>query len=506
MAIEATTGAHTLWSDRTLEDEVLQAISLDLPWSVVERFAGLTRLSGSSDEAEAIDLIQGHLAELGIPHTLHKPVTYISIPLEATVRALGGEGRSFRAKTSAMSVSTNGEELEGELLYVGAATSDTPGDVISATVDMSGVDGTGEDHRHRGVALPGHRRRGDQIGSGGGNLRRPRQEHPRDDLHPDLGIARPGPIDRRPTLRSSRSTGSMGIAGRAGADGSAGGGFDASRYRLARDSGPGRGDSRPDRSRTNSSCLHGHLDSWHVGIGDNATGDATMLELARVFWQFRDQLKRSLRIAWWSGHTHGRYAGSTWYADTFATSWRKVRRAGELRFTGLPLGDDLQRADLHDRDLSVDHGRHPDTVGITPQPERPPRAGDYQFNGIGICSFSCCARPCPMTTERRKSYYPVGGCGGNIAWHTEDDVLEIADKDNLLRDMRVYGASVLRTLNAPVHPVDWRLTSAEIGETLDRYAAAAEGVFDFAPARQSLAKLDTASGCALCPRGAIRSE
>ena len=28
--------------------------------------------------------------------------------------------------------------------------------------------------------------------------------------------------------------------------------------------------------------VHGHYDSWDVGIGDNATGDATLLELARV--------------------------------------------------------------------------------------------------------------------------------------------------------------------------------------------------------------------------------
>ena len=47
--------------------------------------------------------------------------------------------------------------------------------------------------------------------------------------------------------------------------------------------------------------FHGHLDSWHVGIGDNATGDATLLELARVFWNHRDNLKRTLRVAWWSG-------------------------------------------------------------------------------------------------------------------------------------------------------------------------------------------------------------
>src|SRR5262249_9208128 len=64
--------------------------------------------------------------------------------------------------------------------------------------------------------------------------------------------------------------------------------------------------------------IHGLLDSWHVGIRDNATGDATVLGLARVLPQHQAALARSVRIAWWSGHSHGRYAGSTWYADEFA--------------------------------------------------------------------------------------------------------------------------------------------------------------------------------------------
>jgi N-acetylated-alpha-linked acidic dipeptidase len=58
--------------------------------------------------------------------------------------------------------------------------------------------------------------------------------------------------------------------------------------------------------------VDGHVDSWHVGIGDNATGDATLLEVARALQAHRDQLARSVRIAWWSGHSHGRYAGSAW--------------------------------------------------------------------------------------------------------------------------------------------------------------------------------------------------
>ncbi len=64
--------------------------------------------------------------------------------------------------------------------------------------------------------------------------------------------------------------------------------------------------------------VHGHLDSWEVGVGDNATGDATLLELARVLWTNRAALKRGVKLAWWPGHSTGRYAGSTWFTDAFA--------------------------------------------------------------------------------------------------------------------------------------------------------------------------------------------
>ena len=70
---------------------------------------------------------------------------------------------------------------------------------------------------------------------------------------------------------------------------------------------------------------------WDIGIGDNAVGDATLLELARIFNDNRDQMARSLRVAWWSGHSTGRYGASTWYADAF----------------GLDLAPELRGADEH---------------------------------------------------------------------------------------------------------------------------------------------------------------
>jgi Peptidase family M28 len=56
--------------------------------------------------------------------------------------------------------------------------------------------------------------------------------------------------------------------------------------------------------------LSGHVDSWHHGAMDNASANATMLEVGRVMSDHKGELRRGLRIAFWSGHSHARYASS----------------------------------------------------------------------------------------------------------------------------------------------------------------------------------------------------
>ena len=97
--------------------------------------------------------------------------------------------------------------------------------------------------------------------------------------------------------------------------------------------------------------VHGHYDSWDVGVGDNATGDATLLELARVLWTHRDRaaalgphrvVARPFDRALCRQHLVQRCLR--------AGPRRQLRRPDQLRFARLPLGDQLPPDHLHERD------------------------------------------------------------------------------------------------------------------------------------------------------------
>ncbi|MDR7537846.1 MAG: M28 family peptidase, partial [Armatimonadota bacterium] len=235
-------------------------------------------------------------------------------------------------------------------------------------------------------------------------------------------------------------------------------------------------------------CLvHGHVDSWHVGVGDNAVGDATLLELARVFWAHRDGLRRTLRVAWWSGHSHGRYAGSTWYADTFGldlAAWCVAQVNCDS--PGCRDASAFEKVMWMSEAEELARGSVEDATGLPASGTRPLRAGDYSFNNIGLTGFYMLLSEIPEAEKTRRGLYAVGGCGGNIEWHAEDDMLPVADRDNLIRDIKVYATGLSRALNAPLHPFDFRKTANEILATLRRYEAGAGGRLDLsAPVREA---------------------
>ena len=68
-------------------DPIIDAISIEAPWKLVETFATMQRWR-PADVNKSADVIVRMLGAEGVPVTVHEPTIYLSIPLSAEVRAL----------------------------------------------------------------------------------------------------------------------------------------------------------------------------------------------------------------------------------------------------------------------------------------------------------------------------------------------------------------------------------------------------------------------------------
>jgi hypothetical protein len=478
-----------VFKDEALEEAMRDSVRLDEARALLDRFATLVRESGTAHEEQAGHYLVERLRALGIPVTLHTPDLYISVPERAELTVVGsGERRSVRGRPPAMARSTGGRPVVGEVCYVpsryasGTSTLfDTPDAARAADAGSDPV--KGRIVLTEGFSMPGpvqaFERRGAiaQI-----------YIHPGRNIHEGIctsiwGAPTAESIGRKPTtpvVCINHPDGETLVAEvlRGTVTCEINTWLREGWMRCLLPVAEIRGQSDPDEFL----LLHGHYDSWYEGIGDNATGDAALLELARLLWNFRDRLKRSVRIAWWPGHSTGRYAGSTWYADTFAaeidefcvaqldidspgcadaTTYEEVMWMAEA--------DALCKASIHD------------ALGLPSQRVRPLRAGDYSFNQIGPTGLYMLLSNIPIDERKRRGYYAVGGCGGNIAWHTPEDLMPVADLEILRRDLAVYVTTIARILNSPLHPFDYAAAVDEIRTAIADYQRAAGSEVDFTP-------------------------
>lgn len=476
-----------------LERALLDAVALEAPWALVETFARMPRWM-PEDVNRGADTIVAMLRQHGIPVTVHEPEIYLSIPLEASVEA---DGVTHRAKPPTASLPAP-DGVTAPLVYL-AANLKALRSYSRDVAELFGGSIASEEEARRLVA-------GRIVvteGFGNPALASLVEEwggvgliaaNPGVDIHwgtcttiwgtPDLDDLPRKP--RIPVVAVNKPSGEALIA-RARAGGGA-----TIRTRLLEGFFRQRipvvhipGALEPDEFV----LVHGHYDSWDVGVGDNATGDATLLEMARVLWANRAALRRSVRIAWWPGHSTGRYAGSTWYADAFALELDEHCVAQvNCDSPGCRWATSFHQTTTMSETAALVREAItavvPDAAFAT---KRPNQAGDYSFNNIGISSFYMLSSTMPEALKREKGYYDVSGCGGNIAWHTENDTIEIADRDNLLRDIRIYLLSTLRVANAELLPFDFVATADEFAATVQRYAAAAGDHADLTPARAATA-------------------
>ena len=470
------------------EHAILDQVTLDEAWPLIEHFSTRMR-EHPRDVNAAMAHLASRLAHHGIPVTMHRPSLYLSLPGKAQVRC---NGVTFRAKPPAFAKAVP-QGFSAPLAYVPAKRTDGIDNVFDMKLER------GRDYSHlagkivvtEGFASPGHVSQFEAVGAAGLIA-----VNPGEAIH--WGICTtiwgtPGlqDLERKPSIPAvavNRAAGEALIA--AASAGQAAtisaeleeGWFDSDLPVVEI-----KGTVEPDKFV----LLHGHLDSWDVGVGDNAVGNAAMLEIARLLWANRASLRRSVRIAWWPGHSTGRYAGSTWFADRFAIDLDENCVAQiNCDSPGCRFASDFfDLACMPEASAFLARVIGDIAPDAAAEPARPSRAGDYSFNNIGLTGFLMLSSTMPAAKQRELGYYDVGGCGGNIAWHTENDTIAVADPAILERDIRIYLLSVWRTSQCDVLPFDWTQTVSEFIRDIERYQAKALGRFDLSPAHKAAMQL-----------------
>lgn len=432
------------------------------------------KVAGSDEEEKACDYLTRKLAEYGVEHTVHKFESYVSYPRSARLLINAPEQREIPAVGVAFGLSTPEDGFRSPVVHVGNG----------GEADYEGKDVTGKivlvdklPSPDRATIAGRHGAKGMICLSAG------RQRH-------KMIIT---PVWGTPGFDEAGNIPRVHVVSIAGEDGgeirswAAEGKLEAT---LIADCFEGWRTVRLPvaeiKGREPEFVLVGaHYCSWFDGSTDNVTGDSCILELARILKNYEGQLRYGVRIAWWPGHSHARYSGSTWFADTFwqdlrdhaivyfnidspgvkgATVYVPRHQMAEIsEFNEGMVSELTSWATVKSGNAQLALGRRSDKyVSST----RPSRAADQSFWGIGLSSLSVYSMLTPDDDNRDHN---VGGSGGAWWWHSEHETVDKADMGILSQDTRLYVSIILRLATAKVLPFNLGATAQDFLDSLREY-------------------------------------
>ncbi|HUG61391.1 MAG TPA: M28 family peptidase [Methylomirabilota bacterium] len=469
----------------TIEEQVRAAVSAEKLQETLEVFSGLFRDTGSEDEWKAARYLVQQLQSYGVEAEILELDSLISWPLEGRLAVLdadGNETEEIPVRTRSFGQQTPPGGDVAELVFV---PFDAPkkGEMIfshrAVAGDYTGLDVTGKivltaDGGPDGIF------RAQSRGAAGHIHVWPSDEPV---IHEMISTS----VWGTPTPESAGRLPAIPVLGVNKADG------DRLAERLQTGPITVRIESNvktewmhiplatgfiPGTESDDFLLVGAHIDSWYEGVTDNATGDAALLEMARVLSTERDKLRRGVRFCWWPGHSTGRYSGSTWYADEYFD----LLRAHALGYLNID-SPGVRETELWDCRYNMGEIEHitgavvRELSGQEPNIRRPLRAGDQSFLGIGLPSLGA-FRMLPLDHPDRKA---VGGCGGGWWWHSPEDTLDKADATILAKDVAVYLTITLRMVTPAVIPYHFGPSAQDFIDYLSAAHAAAGGYLDLGP-------------------------
>lgn len=227
-----------------------------------------------------------------------------------------------------------------------------------------------------------------------------------------------------------------------------------------------------------------HIDSWHYGAMDNGTANATAIECARLLAGRRGELKRGIRVAFWSGHSQGKFCGSSWYADTHYEELEKRCVAHvNIDSTGGKGAVIIDEAPVMPQSRALAAEVIREQTGEEFLGHRIGHFADQSFFGVGLTSvFGTFSEQDPAGAGDSLSFKhgPTRRASGlGWWWHTEYDTIDKIDPGLLERDTRVYAGVLWRLLTDAALPFDFTESVGELGKDAAALGEALGERFDF---------------------------
>jgi hypothetical protein len=216
----------------------------------------------------------------------------------------------------------------------------------------------------------------------------------------------------------------------------------------------------------------GHQDSWPgPQATDNAAGNACILELARVFNQHRDKLRRGLVAGFWTGHETGTMIGSSWYVDR---NWDRLREhaVAYLQIDQPACAGTSRWSAASNVELKRFHqGVERRLLGNRPFAwRRAVKNGDASFFGLGVPML---AAQGSFTEEELKKTALA-----NLGWwhHSIENTIDKLDFEFMADHLRLYAAYLWDLCTAVVLPFEYVSVADALIERLDELKAGADGI------------------------------
>lgn len=443
-------------------EHVLEKVDEDSLMNFTKEISKEVRLSGSDEEYRAFQYAEKQLKSSGFDTHLYKRNAYISLPEYAYLNV---NGQTFDSITHSMAVSTD-QEVESELIYVGEGSINDfqQKDVKDKVVIIDGL------------ATPGGVQQAEKFGVKAAVFINAEYTHEmivstnwgnpdfnNVDNYPTIPVLSVNYNDGQSILEDIENNTSN---------------ICRLKTKVKTDwveiptlIAEYKGDTDPE----NFVLYSGHIDSWHYGVMDNGTANATMLEVARIIGAYQLPLYRSLRLAFWSGHSHGRYAGSAMYVDE---NWEELYDHCVMHVNIDSVGAKdavvLTEGNAMAETKEVVAKSIRDITGEEYQSSRYGRSGDQSFWGVGVPSLLMgLSEQEPSDTPAMKAFSKLfgDGKGGGFGWwwHTTEDTIDKIDPKNLKRDCQIYLSIILNICQKPILPLNQLKAVNEMEHTIEDY-------------------------------------